>query len=66
MQGNLVGVTFRQFVVDREGRSFPIPDGLDQYFLCRTCASYFERAFDELVARAMAWQADVAAGGGAP
>ncbi|MDA0351567.1 MAG: hypothetical protein O3A10_05055 [Chloroflexi bacterium] len=60
MQGNLVGVTFRPFVVDGQGRLFPVPDGLDQYLLCRTCARYFEHGFGELVGRAMARQADTA------
>lgn len=63
MQGNLVGVTFRQLVVDGNGRTFPVPDGLDEYVLCRTCAAYFERGFGELVAQAMARQADTAARG---
>ena len=66
MQGNLVGVTFRQLVIDDRGRSFPVPDGIDQYFLCRTCAEYFEQGFNDLVTRALHWQANVAAGGGAP
>ena len=65
MQGNLVGVAFRQVVVDRNGHSFPVPDGLDEYVLCRTCAAYFERGFGELVARAQARQADTAARGAA-
>lgn len=64
MQGNLVGVTFRQFVVDRQGRTFPVPDGLDQYLFCRPCADYFERGFGQLVSRAMDRQADTAASGG--
>lgn len=65
MQGNLVGVTFRQFVVDPGGRSFPVPDGQDQYVLCRTCAAYFERGFGELVDQALARQAHIAARGAA-
>ena len=60
MQGNLVGLTFRQLVVDEGGRSFPVPDGIDQYVLCRTCAAYFERGFGELVSQAMARQAETA------
>lgn len=66
MQGNLVGVTFRQFVVDAGGRSFPVPDGQQQHVLCRTCAAYFERGFNELVDRALARQASTAARGAAP
>jgi hypothetical protein len=65
MQGNLVGVTFRQLVVDAGGRSFPVPDGLQQYVLCRTCAAYFERGFGALVDEALARQADTAARGAA-
>jgi hypothetical protein len=65
MQGNLVGVTFRQFVVDKQGRPFPVPDGLDQHVLCRICAEYFEAAFNGLASRAAERQSARAARGGA-
>ena len=50
-------IKFRQFVVDRDGRRFPVPTGLDQYVLCRTCAVYFEYGFGELVDQALERQA---------
>ena len=41
MQADLVGVTFKQFVIDNQGNSHAAPDGLVQHLLCRTCAEYF-------------------------
>ncbi len=63
MQSDLVGVTFKQFVIDNQGSSHAAPDGLDQYLLCRTCAEYFERAFADLEAIAVRRQAATAAQG---
>jgi hypothetical protein len=57
MQADLVGVTFKQFVIDNQGNSHAAPDGLVQYLLCRTCAEYFEQEF------AVRWQAATAAQG---
>lgn len=66
MRGNLVGVTFRQFVLDGQDNLFPVPDGLNQYVLCRTCASYFERGFAILVDHATEQQARTEAEGALP
>jgi hypothetical protein len=63
MQADLVGVTFKQFVVDNQGNAHAAPDGLNQYLLCRTCAEYFERAFADLEAIAVRRQAATAAQG---
>jgi hypothetical protein len=63
MQADLVGVTFKQFVIDNQGNSHAAPDGLVQHLLCRTCAEYFERAFADLEAIAVRRQAATAAQG---
>jgi hypothetical protein len=64
MQGNLVGITFSDFVTDGMGRAVPVPDGQEQVLLCRTCGAYFERGFGMLVAQAAARQRQRAAMGG--